>query len=142
MLWLEWWVYETLVFVTGLLPRSPAAQLGAAGFVMQVSVLAWALSYSASTAAATRVANALGAGHAANARRVFRLACGLLLAVNAAAAAALWMLRGQIAAALTTDLRVAAEIARILPVAAIGCVGDGQVAALGGLLRATGRQSA
>ena len=65
----------------------------------------------------------------------------LLLAANAAVAAALWAARRRVAAALAPDERVAAEIVRVLPAAVLGVLGDGQVAALGGLLRASGRQS-
>ena len=39
MLCLEWWVWEVVVFVTGLLPTNAEAQLGAIGFVMQVTVV-------------------------------------------------------------------------------------------------------
>ncbi|KAI8470091.1 MAG: mate-domain-containing protein [Monoraphidium minutum] len=141
MLCLEWWVWETLVFVTGLLPVDAEAQLAGVGFVMQLAIATWTISYSIGTGAATRIANALGAGQALNARRIFRLACCLVLCVNAAAAACLWAGRDSLIALLTPDGAVAAQMRRILPAAIVGVIADGQVAVLSGLLRAAGRQT-
>ncbi|GBF99158.1 hypothetical protein Rsub_12125 [Raphidocelis subcapitata] len=141
MLCAEWWIWEAVVFLAGLLPSRAEVQLGALGFVMQVSIATWTLSYSIGTGAATRIANALGAGHASNARRIFVLACCLLAVANSAVAATLWCLRHRLSAALTPDPEIGAEVRRILPAAILGVVGDGQVAVLGGLLRAAGRQS-
>jgi len=99
------------------------------------------LSYSVGTGAATRIANALGAGHSLNAKRIFRLASCLLLVFNTLVASSLWLTRRRLTALLTPDSAVAAEMMRILPAAILGVIGDGQVAVLGGLMRAAGRQS-
>lgn len=141
MLCLEWWIWETVVFLAGLLPQDDApVQLGAMGFVMQLSILTWTLSYSVGTGAATRIANALGARQALNARRIFRLACSMLLCVNVCVAATVWVARRRLTSLLTPDEAVASAMMRILPAAILGVIGDGQVAVLGGLLRAAGRQ--
>jgi len=38
---LEWWIWELIVFLAGLLPHNTEVQLGAIGFVMQISIFTW-----------------------------------------------------------------------------------------------------
>jgi hypothetical protein len=65
-----------------------------------------------------------------------------LLALNACVAAGLWAARRPLASLLAPgNPKVARYIVEILPAATLGVVGDGQAAALGGLLRASGRQA-
>lgn len=68
---LEWWVWEVLVLLAGLLPDAETA-VAVMGLSTQVSMLPWMCTYSLGTAAATRIAQALGAGKAAQAARIFR----------------------------------------------------------------------
>lgn len=59
--------------MAGLLPDAEIA-VAVMGLSTQISLLPWMLCYSMGTAIATRAAQALGAGSAVRARRIFRCA--------------------------------------------------------------------
>lgn len=62
------------MLLAGLLPDAETA-VAVMGLSTQVSMLPWMCTYSLGTATATRIAQALGAGRAARAARIFRYEC-------------------------------------------------------------------
>jgi MATE family multidrug resistance protein len=140
---LEWACWELLVFLAGLLPASiddPEIAVGVAGLAVQMSLPAYMISYAAGTAVSTRVAQGLGAGNALAAARSARTALVAILLVNASLALAMLSARDALPLMFTSDARVASMAARVVPAIAATMLFDGQVAALTGVLRGTGRQ--
>lgn len=68
---MEWWVWEVLVLLAGLLPDAETA-VAVMGLSTQVSMLPWMCTFSLGTATATRIAQALGAGKGPRGARIFR----------------------------------------------------------------------
>lgn len=69
--WPQWWMWEVVVLLAGLLPDAEVA-VAATGLSIQIQTIPWIMCYSLGTATATRVAQALGAGDAIRAARLFR----------------------------------------------------------------------
>ena len=67
----QWWMWEVVVLLAGLLPDAEVA-VAVTGLSTQMQTIPWILCYSLGTATATRVAQALGAGDARRAARLFR----------------------------------------------------------------------
>ncbi|KAF6264495.1 mate-domain-containing protein [Scenedesmus sp. NREL 46B-D3] len=139
MVCLEWWVWEVLVLMAGLLPDAETA-VAVMGLSTQLSLLPWMFCYSLGTATATRIAQALGGGSALRASRLLRVACGLVLACSVCLCAGVWLLRGPMIAALTRDVGIQQQLKQVLPVVVAAIICDGQVAVMSGCLRAAGRQ--
>lgn len=68
---LQWWMWEVVVLLAGLLPNAEVA-VAVTGLSTQIQTIPWILCYSLGTATATRVAQALGAGDADKAARLCR----------------------------------------------------------------------
>lgn len=68
---LQWWMWEVVVLLAGLLPDAEVA-VAVTGLSTQIQTIPWIMCYSLGTATSTRVAQALGAGDAARAARLFR----------------------------------------------------------------------
>ncbi|WIA28566.1 hypothetical protein OEZ86_011106 [Tetradesmus obliquus] len=139
MVCLEWWVWEVLVLMAGLLPDAETA-VAVMGLSTQLSLLPWMFCYSLGTATATRVAQALGGGSALRASRILRMACMLVLACSVLLCAGVWLLREPMMAALTRDSSIQQQLKQVLPVVVAAIICDGQVAVMSGCLRAAGRQ--
>ncbi|WIA15364.1 hypothetical protein OEZ85_002028 [Tetradesmus obliquus] len=139
MVCLEWWVWEVLVLMAGLLPHAETA-VAVMGLSTQLNLLPWVFCYSLGTATSTRVAQALGGGSAARAERILRLACTLVFACSVLLCAGMWLLRAPLMAALTTDSKIQRELGHVLPAVVAAIICDGQVAVMTGCLRAAGRQ--
>lgn len=73
MVCLEWWMWEVIVWLAGLLPSAEVA-VAVTGISTQIQSLPWILCYSLGTATSTRVAQALGAGNARKAASLYRWA--------------------------------------------------------------------
>ncbi|TVU04700.1 hypothetical protein EJB05_47831, partial [Eragrostis curvula] len=119
---LEWWWYEIMVLLCGVL-ADPKAAVAAMGILIQTTSLLYIFPHSLSCAVSTRVGHELGAGRPDRARRAARvgLAAGAALGVVACAFAA--SVRGVWARMFTADaavLRLASAALPILGAAELG----------------------
>ncbi|KAG2444219.1 hypothetical protein HYH02_009157 [Chlamydomonas schloesseri] len=137
---LEWWAYEALVIMAGWLPNAEVA-LGCLGICLTVGGWVYMVPQAISTAACTRVSNALGAGDAVTAKRNFQAAYGLVLCTQLAIAAALLPNAARVARFFCPDPVAAALASTLLPITALNTIGDGMNCVLNGILRACGRQA-
>uniref|UniRef100_A0A6N2KZM3 Protein DETOXIFICATION n=1 Tax=Salix viminalis TaxID=40686 RepID=A0A6N2KZM3_SALVM len=64
---LEWWWYEIMLFLCGLL-RNPKASVAATGILIQTAGIIYSFPFSLSIGVSTRVGHALGAGQPSRAR--------------------------------------------------------------------------
>ncbi|KAG2436928.1 hypothetical protein HXX76_006447 [Chlamydomonas incerta] len=137
---LEWWAYEALVIMAGWLPNAEVA-LGCLGICLTVSGWVYMVPQAISTAACTRVSNALGAGDAVTAKRNFQAAYGLVLVTQLAISACLLPNAAGVARFFCPDPVAAALASTLLPITALNTIGDGMNCVLNGILRACGRQA-
>ncbi|KAG2451395.1 hypothetical protein HYH02_003996 [Chlamydomonas schloesseri] len=136
---MEGWAVEVLIFLSGQLDNADVA-VGVTGLCLQFSTLVWLSAASISSATATRIANALGRGDAAGARRLTYTSLGMAAVSQAAIGLAAFSYREPLVRLMTSSEDVLALAAHVLPVLAICFVFDGQNAVLSSVLRGAGRQ--
>ncbi|KAF0898298.1 hypothetical protein E2562_007151 [Oryza meyeriana var. granulata] len=135
---LEWWWYEIMVLLCGVL-ADPKAAVAAMGILIQTTSLVYIFPHSLSCAVSTRVGHELGAGRPERARLVARvgLICGAALGVVACAFAA--SLRGVWARMFTTDAAILRLASSALPILGAAELGNCPQTAGCGVLRGSAR---
>ncbi|KAL6646286.1 hypothetical protein ACP70R_017894 [Stipagrostis hirtigluma subsp. patula] len=135
---LEWWWYEIMVLLCGVL-ADPKAAVAAMGVLIQTTSLLYIFPHSLGCAVSTRVGHELGAGRPERARLVARvgLACGAALGVVACAFAA--SLRGVWARMFTADAAVLRLASAALPLLGAAELGNCPQTAGCGVLRGSAR---
>ncbi|KAL5232174.1 hypothetical protein ABZP36_030950 [Zizania latifolia] len=135
---LEWWWYEIMVLLCGVL-ADPKAAVAAMGILIQTTSLVYIFPHSLSCAVSTRVGHELGAGRPERARLVARvgLVCGAVLGVVAFAFAA--SLRGVWARMFTTDVTIMQLASSALPILGAAELGNCPQTAGCGVLRGSAR---
>jgi multidrug resistance protein, MATE family len=135
---LEWWWYEIMVLLCGVL-ADPKAAVAAMGVLIQTTSLLYIFPHSLSCAVSTRVGYELGADRPDRARRAARvgLACGAALGVVACAVAA--SVRGAWARAFTADAAVLRLASAALPILGAAELGNCPQTAGCGVLRGSAR---
>ncbi|XP_040383057.1 protein DETOXIFICATION 49-like [Oryza brachyantha] len=135
---LEWWWYEIMVLLCGVL-ADPKAAVAAMGIMIQTTSLVYIFPHSLSCAVSTRVGHELGAGRPERARLVARvgLVCGAALGVVACAFAA--SLRGVWARVFTTDAAILRLASSALPILGAAELGNCPQTAGCGVLRGSAR---
>ncbi|KAL5222283.1 hypothetical protein ABZP36_026996 [Zizania latifolia] len=135
---LEWWWYEIMVLLCGVL-ADPKAAVAAMGILIQTTSLVYIFPHSLSCAVSTRVGHELGAGRPERARLVARvgLVCGAALGVVACAFAA--SLRGVWARMFTTDAAILKLASSALPILGAAELGNCPQTAGCGVLRGSAR---
>jgi len=135
---LEWWWYEIMVLLCGVL-ADPKAAVAAMGILIQTTSLIYIFPHSLSCAVSTRVGHELGAGRPERARLVARvgLCCGAALGVLACAFAA--SVRGVWARMFTADAAILRLASAALPVLGAAELGNCPQTAGCGVLRGSAR---
>ncbi|KAF8059751.1 DTX52 [Scenedesmus sp. PABB004] len=140
MMVLDWWAFEALTLLAGLLPDAEVA-VGAMGVCFGLHVVVFLAIAGIATAVCTRVSNELGAGRPDAARRAVVVGTVLGLAATVAATAPMWCLPGRVAAVFTSDPEVAGVVASTLPCLLVALLGDAVGSVLSGAIRGAGRQA-
>ena len=135
---LEWWWYEIMVLLCGVL-ADPKAAVAAMGILIQTTSLLYIFPHSLSCAVSTRVGHELGAGRPERARLVARvgLCCGAALGLLACAFAA--SVRGVWARMFTTDAAILRLASAALPILGAAELGNCPQTAGCGVLRGSAR---
>ncbi|RLN43257.1 protein DETOXIFICATION 16-like [Panicum miliaceum] len=120
MVCLEWWSFELLVLLSGILPNPK----------VQTSVLS----------ICTRVSNELGAGQPHAARLAARVVVCVTLTQGVVLATIMILLRNIWGYAYSSEKEVAVYIARMLPILAVSFVVDGLNGSLSGVITGCGKQ--
>ncbi|KAI8466628.1 MAG: mate-domain-containing protein [Monoraphidium minutum] len=139
MICLEWWVWEIFVVTAGLLPNA-GVSVGVMGICLTANSIFYMMPSSLGSATSTRVANFLGAGDAAAARRAFRVAASAAALAGSGGAVSTYLLRRPLVGLFTKEPGTVALALAVMPVMALSLLGDSCVAVLGCVLRAAGRQ--
>ncbi len=136
---LEVWAFSGATLVAG---RLGVEAIASHQIVLNMASLTFMVPLGLSLGAATRVGNLVGAGDPHGVRNATRAAVLLAAAVMAAFGAAFVLLREQLPAVYTTDPRLIARCALILPIAAAFQIFDGVQVVGAGILRGMGRTQA
>lgn len=115
---MEGWAVEVLIFLSGKLDNADVA-VGVTGLCLQFSTLVWLSAASISSATATRIANALGRGDAAGAKRLTYTSLGMAAVTQTTIGLAAFAYREPLVQLMTSSEDVLALAATVLPVLAI-----------------------
>ncbi|VAH79045.1 unnamed protein product [Triticum turgidum subsp. durum] len=120
MICLEWWSFELLILMSGLLPNPE----------LQTSVLS----------ICTRVANELGVGNPEGARSAVRVVMSVAVTEAVIVSGALLLSRRLLGRAYSSEEEVASAVAAMVPLVCITVVTDGLQGVLSGVARGCGWQ--
>ncbi|CAN6218446.1 unnamed protein product [Urochloa humidicola] len=135
---LEWWWYEIMVLLCGVL-IDPKAAVAAMGVLIQTTSLIYIFPHSLGCAVSTRVGHELGAGRPERARLVARVGLGLGAALGLVACAFAVSVRGVWARMFTADAAILRLAAAALPLLGLAELGNCPQTAGCGVLRGSAR---
>lgn len=140
MVCLEWWSFELIVLLSGLLPN-PKLETAAITVSFSTTALFFMIPYGVGAVTSIRVSNELGAGNSQGARR----AVGVSLCVGVAEAAAvggfLFSARNWWGWLFTNEAEVVNYVARLMPILASLTATDAMQGILAGVVRGAGWQA-
>ncbi|KQK00755.1 protein DETOXIFICATION 49 [Brachypodium distachyon] len=135
---LEWWWYEIMILLCGLL-ANPQATVASMGILIQTTSLIYIFPSSLGFGVSTRVSNELGANRAERAGRAATVGLMLGFAFGGAASAFAYAVRGSWAAMFTADPAIVALTASVLPILGACELGNCPQTAGCGVLRGSAR---
>ncbi|XP_062179333.1 protein DETOXIFICATION 14-like [Phragmites australis] len=139
MLCFEWWSFEVLILVSGLLPN-PALQTSVLSICLTTITLMYTIPYGLEAAASTRVANELGGGNPEGARSAVQVV--MCIAVMEAALVTSVLLASQhiLGYAYSSDKEVVAYVNAMVPFVCVSVAADSLQGVLSGIARGCGWQ--
>ncbi|XP_042413937.1 protein DETOXIFICATION 10-like isoform X2 [Zingiber officinale] len=139
MLCLEWWSYELLILLSGLLPY-PKLETSVLSICLNSVALLYSIPYGLGSAASTRVSNELGASNPNGAK--FAALVSMLLAVLEAVLvlATLLALRRVLGYAYSNEEEVVNYVYEMVPLVCLTVVSDSISGILSGVARGSGWQ--
>ncbi|XP_020088994.1 protein DETOXIFICATION 16-like [Ananas comosus] len=139
MVCLEWWSYELLVLLSGLLPN-PQLETSVLSISLNTASLAFMIPFGLGAAISTRVSNELGAGRPDTARLAVRVVVFLCIAEGVMVGLIMILVRGVWGYAYSNEEEVVKYVAVMLPILAVSHVFDGIQSVLSGVARGCGWQ--
>ncbi|KAK1373865.1 Protein DETOXIFICATION [Heracleum sosnowskyi] len=139
MLCLEFWSYEFLVLMSGLLPH-PKLETSMMSICLNTCSVFYRIPYGFGSAVSTRVSNELGAGNPRAAKLAVQVVVFMAVVEGILVACALVAVRGIWGYIYTNEEEVVRYIATVLPVLAISNFMDGMQGVLSGATRGCAMQ--
>lgn len=139
MLCLDWWTFEIIVMLSGLLPR-PEVTMSMMGITFNIHELCFMAAHGLSGAASTRVGNELGAARPRLAWLSCQVAVLMGTLVMVVFAVVLIIFRHELGWLFSSDKEVIIATAQAVTPLAVSLVGEGANTVLAGVLRGCGRQ--
>eukprot|EP00567_Pseudictyota_dubia_P012258 CAMPEP_0197440516 /NCGR_PEP_ID=MMETSP1175-20131217/7008_1 /TAXON_ID=1003142 /ORGANISM="Triceratium dubium, Strain CCMP147" /LENGTH=484 /DNA_ID=CAMNT_0042970639 /DNA_START=25 /DNA_END=1480 /DNA_ORIENTATION=+ len=136
----EWWAFEVISLMCGLLPEAVVA-IGSNAVIMNISSTVFMLYLGLSISCSVRVGNALGAGDGTRASLAAWLTIGMCAAAALFCAAFLLAFREDLPRLFTHDEEINALASTLLCVCAVFQIPDAINGAVQGILRGSGRQT-
>jgi len=136
----EWWAFEILVLLCGLLPDAQVL-IGANAILVNITTLSYMFYYGISVACSTRIGNALGAGSANRASAAAKLSLGLACIMSILLGAALFVFRSSLPVLFTGDAEIGEYCSTLLYLAALFQFPDAINATVQGIFGGSGRQA-
>lgn len=136
----EWWAFEILALLCGLLPNA-VVSIGANAVIMNVSAMVYMLYLGLSISGNVRIGNALGAGDDKRARVAALATIGLSGAMALLSAMFLLVFRNVLPSIFTHDETIDELSSMLICVAAVFQIPDAINGAIQGVFRGSGRQN-
>ncbi|GJN19610.1 hypothetical protein PR202_gb06904 [Eleusine coracana subsp. coracana] len=124
MVCMEWWSFELLVLLSGLLPN-PKLETAVISICLNTNYLAFMIPLGLGAAISTRVSNELGAGRPQAARLAARVVMLLALTIGVSEGLVILLVRNLWGYAYSNEEEVTKYIARMMPVLAVSVFLDG-----------------
>ncbi|TQE01402.1 hypothetical protein C1H46_012983 [Malus baccata] len=137
---LEWWSYEVLILLSGLL-ANPKLETSVLSICFTVTYLHYYVPYAFGATASTRVSNELGAGNPRAAKVTVCAVTVLAIMEMIVVSTTLFSYRHNLGYAFSKDKEVVERIADMGPLISLSIVMDGLQALLSGVARGTGWQN-
>eukprot|EP00249_Psilotum_nudum_P006116 c19469_g1_i1 orf=562-2037(-) len=139
MICLEYWSFEILILLGGILP-DPELQTSLLAVCVNTETLQYMLPFGLAAAASTRVANELGAGDLDAAKFSVKVAMVLTSIQSSVIVIFFLLIRNLWGWAFSSDIRVVHEVGRMMPLVAVSIFLDGIQGVLSGVARGCGWQ--
>ncbi|XP_012078034.1 protein DETOXIFICATION 8 [Jatropha curcas] len=139
MVCLEWWTFELLILLAGLLPNSKL-ETSVLSICLTTTALHYFLQYGIGAAASTRVSNELGSGNPLAARAVVGVVLSISLTEAVIVSIILFCMRCVFGYAYSNDKEVVEYVKKVTPLLSLSIVMDSLQAVLSGIARGCGRQ--
>ncbi|XP_019173064.1 PREDICTED: protein DETOXIFICATION 12-like [Ipomoea nil] len=139
MICLEWWTYEIVVLLSGLLPN-PQLEASVLSICLMISSLHFFIPLSIGAGASTRISNELGAGNSEAARNVVTAVLVLSLSEAVIAITALLCSGRVLGFLFSNEKEVVDYIGKMVPFVCLLVVTDCIQSVLSGVVRGNGKQ--
>ncbi|XP_008446676.1 protein DETOXIFICATION 12-like [Cucumis melo] len=139
MVCLEWWSFELIILLSGLLPN-PELETSVLSVCLQTIASLYSIAYGLGAAGSTRVSNELGAGNPQAARRATRVVLFLAILETLILSTTLFALRHIFGYTFSNEKDVVDYVASMAPLICISVLLDGIQGVLSGIARGCGWQ--
>ncbi|KAK8914190.1 MATE efflux family protein 5 [Platanthera zijinensis] len=140
MICLEWWSFELLVLLSGLLPN-PRLETSVLSIWYLTSIaLLYTIPYGLGSAASTRVSNELGAGNPERAQVAVRVVASIAIVQSLLVSMAILSLRRVVGYAYSNEKEVVDYVWKMIPLVSISVIMDSCQGVLSGIARGCGWQ--
>ncbi|KAJ4749342.1 Protein DETOXIFICATION [Rhynchospora pubera] len=139
MICLEWWSFELLILLSGLLPN-PEVETSVLSICLTSITLLFTIPYGFGAAVSTRVSNELGAGNPERARSTVHVVMFIAVAEAACVSATLLASHRILGYAYSNDEEVVSYVSKLVPLVCISVITDGLQGVLSGIARGCGWQ--
>ncbi|KAB1210947.1 MATE efflux family protein 7 [Morella rubra] len=139
MVCLEWWSYEVLILLSGLLPN-PKTETSVLSICFAFTYLHYYVPYSFGATASTRVSNELGAGNPHAAKVAVKAIMVLAVAEMLIVSMILFFCRHLLGYAFSKETEIVDRITDMGPLMCLSIITDGLQAVLSGVARGSGWQ--
>lgn len=139
MICLEWWTYELVILLAGLLP-DPKLQTSVLSICLATSTLHFYVQYGIGAAGSTRVSNELGSGNPQAAQVAVQVVLIMSLVEVVTVSLILFFCRHIFGYAFSSEKRVVDYVAELAPLMCLSIIMEGLQAVLSGIARGCGWQ--
>ncbi|XP_022141866.1 protein DETOXIFICATION 8-like isoform X2 [Momordica charantia] len=139
MLCVEWWSYEVISLLSGLLPN-PKVEASVLSICFSITYLHFFIPYGLGTTASTRVSNELGAGNPEAAKVAVKVVGALGIIESITVSVILFGFRNILGYAFTNDTQIANHITSMWPLICLSILIDSSLGIFSGIARGTGLQ--
>ncbi|XP_061338360.1 protein DETOXIFICATION 9-like isoform X2 [Gastrolobium bilobum] len=139
MVCLEWWSFELLIILAGLLPN-PELETSVLSICLNICTLHYFIPYGVGAAVSTRVSNELGAGNPQAARDAVYSVIFLAFIEAIVLSSLLFCFRHVLGLAFSNEMEVVNSVAKIVPLLCLSVSVDSLLGVLCGVARGSGWQ--
>ncbi|CAN0913705.1 Protein DETOXIFICATION 7 [Linum grandiflorum] len=139
MVCLEWWTFELLVLLAGLLPNA-ALETSVLSICLTTTSLHYYVQYGIGAAASTGVSNELGAGNPEKAKAVIKSAAAISTTEAIVVSTTLFCCRSFFGYVFSNEGEVVEYVSEVAPLLCMSVIVDSSLAVLSGVARGSGWQ--